>query len=85
MSFRFAFLRIMVKIRKFYPEHRLAAILCNMTKYMIWQDQGKWRACLQSSPDQQIQAESFEELQFKLGHLSRERTGDKPATLRKIA
>ena len=56
-----------------------------MTKYMIWQDQGKWRGCLQSSPDQQIQAESFEELQFKLGHLSRERTGDKPATLRKIA
>jgi hypothetical protein len=56
-----------------------------MTKYMIWQDQGKWRACLQSSPDQQIQAESFEELQLKLSHLSRERTGDKPATLRKIA
>jgi hypothetical protein len=56
-----------------------------MTKYMIWQDQGKWRASLQSSPDQQIQAESFEELQLKLGHLSRERTSDKPAPLRKIA
>ncbi len=56
-----------------------------MTKYTIWQDQGKWRACLQGSPDQQIQAESFEELQFKLAHLSRERIGDKSSNLRKVA
>ncbi|MEQ1680655.1 MAG: hypothetical protein ABL950_08645 [Nitrospira sp.] len=56
-----------------------------MTKYTIWQEQGKWRGCLQSSPEQQVQAESFEELQLKLGHLSRERTSDKPAPLRKIA
>lgn len=75
----------MAKNGKFFPAHRLAAILRHMTKYMIWQDQGKWRGCLQGSPDQQVQAESFEELQFKLRHLSRERTGDKPANLRKIA
>lgn len=56
-----------------------------MTKYMIWQDQGKWRGCLQGAPDQQVQAESFEELQAKLRHLSRERIGDKPSNIRKIA
>jgi hypothetical protein len=56
-----------------------------MRKYTIWQEQGKWRGCLQSSPDQQVQAESFEELQLKLGHLSRERIGDKSVPLRKIA
>ena len=73
------------KKRNFFSAYRLTATLCNITKYMIWQEQGKWRGCLQSSPDQQVQAELFEELQFKLGHLSRERTGDKPAPLRKIA
>lgn len=78
-------LRARRKLAKFCPELRLAAILCHMTKYMIWQDQGKWRGCLQGAPDQQVQAESFEELQAKLRHLSRERIGDKPSNIRKIA
>lgn len=55
-----------------------------MTKYIIWQEQDKWLGCLQDSPDQQVQGDSFEELQFKLRHLSRERTGDKSSNIRKI-
>lgn len=56
-----------------------------MTKYMIWQDQGKWRGCLQNSPDQQVQGESFEELQFKLLQLHRDLISGRPSNLRKIA
>jgi len=56
-----------------------------MTKHVIWQDQEMWRDYLQDSHDQQVQGESFEELQFKLRHLSRERAVDEPSNLRKIA
>jgi hypothetical protein len=56
-----------------------------MTKYIIWEEQGKWRGCLQGSPDQQVQGESFEELQLKLRQLCRGQIGDKSSTLRKIA
>jgi hypothetical protein len=56
-----------------------------MTKYIIWEEQGKWRGCLQGSPDQQVQGESFEELQLKLCQLCRGQIGDKSSTIRKIA
>lgn len=56
-----------------------------MTKYNIWEDQGKWRGCLQGFPDQQVQGESFEELQFKLYQLHLGLIGGKSSNIRKIA
>ncbi|GKS62999.1 hypothetical protein YTPLAS72_03030 [Nitrospira sp.] len=40
--------------------------------WVYWPDQGKWRAYPEGSPDREIQASSFEELQFKIQQLSRE-------------
>lgn len=57
----------------------------DMTKVQLWQDQGKWRAYLQDYPDQQVQGESFEELQFKLSQLCRELTSGKLPSVRKVA
>lgn len=37
--------------------------------YNIWQDQGQWRGYLRDYPDQQVQGESFEDLELKLRRL----------------
>ena len=42
--------------------------------WVYWPDQGKWRAYPEGSPDREIQAASFEELQFKVQQLSRDTT-----------
>ena len=57
----------------------------NAPKYVVVQDQGKWRGYLEGYADHQIQAESFDELQFKLSHLTRELLTGKLQTLRKVA
>ncbi|MDH5498073.1 MAG: hypothetical protein OEY60_12080 [Nitrospira sp.] len=41
---------------------------------MYWPDQCKWRAYPEGSPDREIQAASFEELQFQIQRLSQEGT-----------
>ena len=40
--------------------------------WVYWQDQGKWRAHPEGSPDREIQAASFDELQLKVQQLSRD-------------
>lgn len=57
----------------------------NVPKYVVLQDQGKWRGYLEGYPDHQVQGESFDELQFKLSHLTRELLAGKLQPLRKIA
>lgn len=49
-------------------------MLANMDgpNWVYWPDQGKWRAYPEGSPDREIQAASFEELQFQIQRLSRE-------------
>lgn len=42
--------------------------------WIYWQDQGKWRAHPEGSPDREIHAASFDELQFKVQQLSRDTT-----------
>lgn len=42
--------------------------------WVYWPDQGKWRAYPEGSPDREIQAASFEELQLQIQRLSREVT-----------
>ncbi len=54
-------------------------------KYVVVQEQGKWRGYLQGYPDHYVQGESFDELQFKLSHLTRDLTTGKVQNLRKIA
>lgn len=57
----------------------------NATKYILSQDQGKWRGHLESYPDSSVQGESFDEVQFKLWQLYRNLIAGKPSNLRKIA
>jgi hypothetical protein len=40
--------------------------------WVYWPDQGKWRAYPEGSPDREIQAASFDELQLKVQQVSRE-------------
>lgn len=42
--------------------------------WVYWPDQDKWRAYPEGSPDREIQAASFDELQLKVQQLSREIT-----------
>ncbi len=51
-------------------------MIANMERpnWVYWQDQGKWRAYPDGSPDREIQAASFDELQFKVQQLSRDTT-----------
>ncbi|MBH0203471.1 MAG: hypothetical protein HP496_14520 [Nitrospira sp.] len=57
----------------------------NIPKYILSQDQGKWRGHLESYPDSSVQGESFDEVQFKLWQLYRNLIAGKPSNLRKIA
>jgi hypothetical protein len=57
----------------------------NAPKYILSQDQGKWRGHLESYPDSSVQGESFDEVQFKLWQLYRNLIAGKPSNLRKIA
>jgi hypothetical protein len=54
-------------------------------RYLLSQDQGKWRGHLEGYPDSVVQGESFDEVQFKLGQLCRTLITGKPANLRMIA
>jgi hypothetical protein len=54
-------------------------------KFVMWQDQGKWRGHLQGYPDHQVQGEHFDELELKMRHLVRELASGKLSNLRKIA
>ncbi len=54
-------------------------------RYVLSQDQGKWRGHLEGYPDSVVQGESFDEVQFKLGQLCRTLITGKPSNLRMIA
>ncbi len=54
-------------------------------RYVLSQDQGKWRGYLEGYPDSPVQGESFDEVQFKLYQLCRDLITGKPSYLRKIA
>jgi hypothetical protein len=54
-------------------------------RYVLSQDQGKWRGYLEGYPDSPVQGESFDEVQFKLYQLCRDRMSEKRPHLRKIA
>lgn len=45
------------------------------TKYIMWEEEGRWHGHLKDYPDILAQAESFEDLQIKLSLLHRELTG----------
>ena len=49
----------------------------DVTAYTIWQDQGQWRGHLRDYPDQQVQGESFQDLESKLRRLHHDLTGKK--------
>lgn len=55
------------------------------SKYVLSQDQGKWRGHLKGYADSSVQGESFDEVQFKLYQLYRDLIADRPADVRKIA
>ena len=42
------------------------------TKYILWEEQGRWCGYLQGYPDRMAYAKSFEDLQFKLRDLQRD-------------
>ena len=54
-------------------------------RYVLSQDQGKWRGHLEGYPDSVVQGESFDEVQFKLGQLCHTLITGKPSNLRMIA
>jgi len=54
-------------------------------RYLLSQDQGKWRGHLEGYPDSVVQGESFDEVQFKLGQLCRTLITGQPSNLRMIA
>ncbi len=54
-------------------------------RYVLTQEQGKWRGYLQGYPDYSAQGESFDEVQSKLRQLCRDLTASKPFHLRKVA
>jgi hypothetical protein len=41
-------------------------------KWIFWEEQGKWRGHPEGSPDREIQAGSFDELQFKVQQMNQE-------------
>lgn len=57
----------------------------NTLRYVLSQDQGKWRGRLEGYPDSVVQGESFDEVQFKLSQLCRTLIAGKPSDLRMIA
>ena len=57
----------------------------NAPKYILSQDQGKWRGHLKGYPDSSVQGASFDEVQFKLWQLYRNLIAGKSSNLRKIA
>ena len=57
----------------------------SIPKFVMWQDQGKWRGHLQGYPDHQVQGEHFDELELKMRQLVREFVNGKLSNLRKIA
>ena len=57
----------------------------NAPKYILSQDQGKWRGHLEGYPDSSVQGASFDEVQFKLWQLYRNLIASKSSNLRKIA
>lgn len=57
----------------------------DMPKYVLSQDQGKWRGYLEGYAGSSVQGESFDEVQFKLYQLYRDLIAGKPADVRKIA
>jgi predicted RNase H-like HicB family nuclease len=44
------------------------------TKYIMWEEEGRWHGHLKDHPDILAQAESFEDLQIKLSSLYRDLT-----------
>lgn len=57
----------------------------NAPRYVLSQDQGKWRGHLEGYPDSSVQGESFDEVQLKLVQLCRTLITGKPPNLRMIA
>lgn len=60
-------------------------ILCDMTRILCSQDQGRWCGYLQDHPDRQAHRESFEELEIKLRQLSSDLIANTLANRPKIA
>jgi len=54
-------------------------------QYVLSQDQGKWHGHLLGYPEQAVQGESFDEVQFKLFQLCRNLIASKQLPLRKAA
>ncbi|MCP9447708.1 MAG: hypothetical protein NNA22_09085 [Nitrospira sp.] len=48
--------------------------LMHATKYIMWEEEGRWHGHLKDHPDILAQAESFEDLQIKLCSLHRDLT-----------
>lgn len=55
------------------------------TKYIYWQDQGKWLGYLQDYPDYWTQGESLEDLQVHLRDLYLDLTSGEIPGVRKLA
>lgn len=60
----------------FLADSSMPAILPPMyaTKYIMWEEEGRWHGHLKDHPDILAQAESFEDLQIKLSSLHRDLT-----------
>jgi hypothetical protein len=54
-------------------------------RYVISLDQEKWRGYLQGYPDQSVQGDSFDEVEFKLSLLWRDLVSRKSPAIRKAA
>jgi len=54
-------------------------------RFVISLDQEKWRGYLQGYPDQSVQGDSFDEVEFKLSLLWRDLVSKKSPTFRKAA
>lgn len=46
--------------------------MMHATKYILWEEQGRWCGYLQGYPDNIAYGKSFEDLQFKLRDLQRD-------------
>ena len=49
--------------------------IMHATKYILWEEQGRWCGYLQGYPERMAHGKSFEDLQFKLRDLQRDLAG----------
>lgn len=77
----------MFRFSPHFPDTLTPAIIQAMesTKYIYWQDQGKWLGYLQDYPDYWTQGESLEDLQVHLRDLYLDLTSGEIPGVRKLA